>query len=229
MEIIQVVSSYFTIMNFKKHSIESAQATKYFSYRIIKRAMDLIFTTILILIFLPIYLIIAILIKLDAKGPILYQWNVVGENGVHFISWKFRTMVVDADSQKIQLSSKNEMVGPVFKIKNDPRITKIGKFLRKYSLDESIQFLSIIKGDMSLVGPRPAGPIELDNYEMWQKRRLSIKPGLTGPWQVSGRNKVNHFNEWVKLDLEYIDNWSLWLDVKILFMTIPAAFKGTGM
>jgi lipopolysaccharide/colanic/teichoic acid biosynthesis glycosyltransferase len=121
------------------------------------------------------------------------------------------------------------MVGPVFKIENDPRITKFGKFLRKYSLDESIQFISVIKGDMSLVGPRPAGQIEIKRYKEWQKRRLSVIPGVTGPWQVSGRNKINHFDDWVKLDFEYIDNWSLWLDIKILFKTIPAAFKGTGM
>ena len=170
-----------------------------------------------------------VVIKLTSNGPVLYKWNVVGKNGVHFKSWKFRTMEEDADSIKIKLNDKNEMVGPVFKIKNDPRITKVGKYLRKYSLDESIQFFSVIKGDMSLVGPRPAGPIELDNYKEWQKRRLSVIPGITGPWQVSGRNKINHFDDWVKLDLEYIDNWSLGLDIIILLKTIPAAFKGTGM
>lgn len=163
------------------------------------------------------------------KGHVLYKWDVVGKNGVPFRSWKFRTMIINADIIKNQLADENEMVGPVFKIKNDPRITKVGKFLRKYSLDESIQFISVLKGDMSLVGPRPAGRIELENYKEWQKRRLSVLPGLTGPWQVSGRNKINHFDDWVKLDLDYIDNWSLWLDIKILFKTIPAAFKGTGM
>lgn len=169
------------------------------------------------------------MIKIDSKGPILYDWYVVGKNGTPFKSWKFRTMVTNADEIKIKLNDQNEMVGPVFKIKNDPRITKVGKFLRKHSLDESIQFISVLKRDMSLVGPRPAGPIELEDYKEWQKRRLSVIPGLTGPWQVSGRNKINHFDDWVKLDLEYIDNWSLLLDIKILFKTIPAAFKGTGM
>jgi len=200
-----------------------------FSYRVIKRVIDIVGSITLILLFIPIFFVIVILIKLTSKGPTLYQWKVIGKNGVPFTSWKFRTMVTDADKNKIQLSSKNEMIGPVFKMKNDPRITKIGKILRKYSLDESIQFISVLKGDMSLVGPRPAGPIELDNYKEWQKRRLSVIPGLTGPWQVSGRNKINHFDDWVKLDLEYIDNWSLWLDIKILFKTIPAALKGTGM
>ena len=213
----------------ENHRIPDALITKTFSYTVIKKIIDIVFGFILFMIFLPIYLIIVILIKMTSKGPVLYNWNVVGKNGEPFKSWKFRTMVKEADNMKIKLSDQNEMVGPVFKIKNDPRITKVGKYLRKYSLDESIQFVSILKGDMSLVGPRPAGPIELENYKDWQKRRLSVIPGLTGPWQVSGRNKVNHFDDWVKLDLEYIDNWSLWLDFKILLKTIPAAFRGTGM
>ena len=213
----------------ENHRIPDALITKTFSYTVIKKIIDIVFGFILFMIFLPIYLIIVILIKMTSKGPVLYNWNVVGKNGEPFKSWKFRTMVKEADNMKIKLSDQNEMVGPVFKIKNDPRITKVGKYLRKYSLDESIQFVSILKGDMSLVGPRPAGPLELENYKDWQKRRLSVIPGLTGPWQVSGRNKVNHFDDWVKLDLEYIDNWSLWLDFKILLKTIPAAFRGTGM
>jgi len=216
-------------MEKRKHQIKDSKIVNTFSYRVLKRIMDIILGIILFLFFIPIYLIIGILIKTTSIGPVFYNWNVIGKNGVSFKSFKFRTMVTDADKNKIQLSSKNEMIGPVFKMKNDPRITKIGKILRKYSLDESIQFISVLKGDMSLVGPRPAGPIELDNYKEWQKRRLSVIPGLTGPWQVSGRNKINHFDDWVKLDLEYIDNWSLWLDIKILFKTIPAALKGTGM
>ena len=120
------------------------------------------------------------------------------------------------------------MKGPVFKIKNDPRITKVGKYLRKYSLDELPQLWSVLKGDMSLVGPRPAGPHEWAKYEEWQKRKLSVTPGMTCLWQVSGRNNISNFNEWVELDLEYIDNWTLWLDIKILFKTIPVVLKGTG-
>jgi lipopolysaccharide/colanic/teichoic acid biosynthesis glycosyltransferase len=212
-----------------KQNINNAVIINKFSYRVLKKLIDLIFGFILIIVFIPIYLIIGILIKTTSVGPVFYNWNVIGKNGVSFKSWKFRTMIIDADGKKIKLNDRNEMVGPVFKIKNDPRITKVGRFLRKYSLDESIQFISVLKGDMSLVGPRPAGPIELDNYKEWQKRRLSVIPGITGPWQVSGRNKINHFDDWVKLDLEYIDNWSLWLDFKILIKTIPAAFKGTGM
>lgn len=210
-------------------NIKDSKIVNKFSYRVTKRIVDLLCGSILFILFIPVFIIISIIIKLTSEGPIVYDWNVVGKNGVPFTSWKFRTMVTDADEIKLKLSDKNEMVGPVFKIENDPRITKFGKFLRKYSLDESIQFISVIKGDMSLVGPRPAGQIEIKGYKEWQKRRLSVIPGVTGPWQVSGRNKINHFDDWVKLDFEYIDNWSLWLDIKILFKTIPAALKGTGM
>ena len=215
-------------MSFSNH-IPNAKIVNSIKYKFFKRLLDLLCSFFLTLLFIPIFIIIAIIIKLTSNGPVLYEWNVIGKNGIPFKSWKFRTMVPDADKIKIKLTDKNEMIGPVFKIKDDPRITKIGKFLRKYSLDESIQFISVLKGDMSLVGPRPAGPIELKNYKEWQRRRLSVIPGLSGPWQVSGRNKIKHFDEWVQLDLDYIDNWSIWLDIKILFKTIPAAFKGTGM
>jgi lipopolysaccharide/colanic/teichoic acid biosynthesis glycosyltransferase len=212
-----------------KDYIPNDKIVNKFNYKVIKKLIDFFGSFILILLFIPIYIIISILIKITSKGTILYQWKVIGKNGVPFKSWKFRTMLPNADEMKIELYDKNEMIGPVFKMENDPRITKIGKFLRKYSLDESIQFISVLKGDMSLVGPRPAGPIELENYQQWQKRRLSVIPGVTGPWQVSGRNKINHFDEWVNLDLKYIDNWSNYLDIKILIKTIPAAFKGTGV
>jgi lipopolysaccharide/colanic/teichoic acid biosynthesis glycosyltransferase len=138
-------------------------------------------------------------------------------------------MIINADEMKEKLISLNEMKGPVFKIKNDPRITNVGKLLRKFSLDELPQLWSVFKGDMSLVGPRPAGPHELARYESWQRRKLSIKPGVTCLWQVSGRNKIDDFNEWARMDLEYIDHWSLWLDAKILLRTIPAVFRGTGV
>jgi lipopolysaccharide/colanic/teichoic acid biosynthesis glycosyltransferase len=137
-------------------------------------------------------------------------------------------MVVNADEMKEKLMHLNEMKGVVFKIKNDPRITKVGKFLRKYSLDELPQLWSVLKGDMSLVGPRQALPKELVKYESWHRRKLSIKPGLTCLWQADGRNKINDFNEWVRMDLQYIDNWSLWLDFKILLKTVWVVLKGTG-
>ena len=129
---------------------------------------------------------------------------------------------------KEKLLQKNEMKGPVFKIRNDPRVTSIGRFLRKYSLDELPQLFSVLKGDMSLVGPRPVFPHELKKYKNWHRRRLSIKPGMTCLWQVSGRNQINDFDEWARLDLEYIDNWSIWLDFKILFKTIFAVLSGKG-
>jgi len=209
--------------------VESNPVVNKFTYKYIKRFMDIIISVILILLFSPLLLTIAFIVKISSDGSAYYNWDVLGKNGVPFRSWKFRTMVVDADKLKSNLSEKNEMTGPVFKIKNDPRITKVGKYLRKYSLDELLQLISVLKGDMSLVGPRPAGPHEFLKYEAWQKRRLSVMPGLTGPWQVYGRNSVNNFDDWVKIDLNYIDNWSFWLDIKILFKTLPAALRGTGM
>lgn len=137
-------------------------------------------------------------------------------------------MVTDADKLKPELQHLNEMEGPVFKIKDDPRVTPFGKILRKYSLDELPQLWSVLTGDMSLVGPRPAGPHELVRYESWQRRKLSIKPGVTCLWQVNGRNEIYKFDDWVRMDLAYIDNWSLWLDIKILLKTLPAVFLGKG-
>ena len=195
----------------------------------IKRLMDILISGILLVILSPLFLIISILIKITSKGPVFYQWNVVGLNKKPFKSWKFRTMIPQADEIKPELEVQNIMKGPVFKLKDDPRITKIGKILRKFSLDELPQLWSVFKGDMSLVGPRPAGPHELKRYESWHRRKLSIKPGITCLWQVSGRNKIDDFDEWVKLDLKYIENWSLWLDLKILLKTIPAVLRGTGL
>jgi exopolysaccharide biosynthesis polyprenyl glycosylphosphotransferase len=193
-----------------------------------KRLVDIVVSFIALIIFAPALLLIAVLIKLTSPGPVFYRWNVIGFNKKPFASWKFRTMVVDADEIKGQLMERNEMSGPVFKIKDDPRITSIGKILRKYSLDELPQLWSVLKGDMSLVGPRPAGPHELVLYQSWQRRKLSIKPGITCLWQASGRNDICDFNEWCVLDLQYIDNWSLLLDFKILLQTVRAVLRGTG-
>jgi exopolysaccharide biosynthesis polyprenyl glycosylphosphotransferase len=194
----------------------------------IKRCIDVVGSLLLIIAFAPLFLIIAFAIKLSQPGPVLYEWNVVGFNKKPFRSWKFRTMVVNADAEKERLLHLNEMEGPVFKIKNDPRITPIGRFLRKYSLDELPQLWSVLKGDMSLVGPRPAFKDELRRYDNWQRRKLSIKPGITCLWQINGRSEINNFDNWAKMDLDYIDNWSLRLDCKILLKTIPAVILGRG-
>ena len=149
-------------------------------------------------------------------------------NGRKFNLLKFRTMVKNANELKNGIQHLNEMTGPVFKVRNDPRITPIGKFLRKFSLDELPQFINVLRGDMSIVGPRPPIPSEVEKYDYHQRRRLSVRPGITCLWQVNGRNKIG-FNDWVRLDIEYIDKWSLKLDMMILLKTIPAVLKGTGI
>jgi exopolysaccharide biosynthesis polyprenyl glycosylphosphotransferase len=194
----------------------------------IKRLLDIWVSGVMLIVLSPLFLILTLLIKATSKGPILYQWNVVGLNKKPFKSWKFRTMVLNADQMKTELLDRNEMAGPVFKIKNDPRVTKIGKVMRRFSLDELPQLCSVFKGDMSLVGPRPAGPHELARYDSWHRRKLSVKPGITCLWQVQGRNKISDFDDWVRLDLEYIENWSLGLDLEILLRTALVVLKGTG-
>jgi len=199
-----------------------------FRYSVVKRALDILCASIFLLAFSPLMVIIGLMVKLSSPGPIFYPWNVVGRGGRFFRGYKLRTMVHNADEIKENLWQNNEMTGPVFKMKSDPRITPLGRFLRKYSLDEMPQFWSVLKGDMSLVGPRPAGPQEWVKYEPWQRRKLSVTPGLSCLWQINGRNAITSFNEWVRLDLEYIDHWSLWLDMKILFRTFPAVVSGRG-
>jgi lipopolysaccharide/colanic/teichoic acid biosynthesis glycosyltransferase len=197
-------------------------------YRLVKRAIDLTASVLALVILSPFFLFIGLLIKLTSPGPILYPWDVIGFGGRPFRGYKFRTMVQNADELKMQLIHQNEMSGPVFKMKDDPRVTPLGRCLRKYSIDELPQLWSVLRGDMSLVGPRPAGPKEWRTYEGWQRRKLSVIPGVTCLWQVNGRNKINSFDAWVKLDLGYIDHWSLWLDFKILWRTVFAVLKGTG-
>lgn len=194
----------------------------------VKRVVD-IFASILGLVLLsPLLLMLTFLIKLTSRAPVFYRWHVIGYNKKPFVGYKFRTMIVGADKLKNQLISQNEMSGPVFKIKNDPRVTPIGRVLRKFSLDELPQLWSVLKGDMSFVGPRPCLVSELPFFESWQRRKFCVKPGLTCLWQASGRNEIRDFNTWANLDLEYIDNWSLWLDFKILLKTIPVVFFGRG-
>jgi exopolysaccharide biosynthesis polyprenyl glycosylphosphotransferase len=195
----------------------------------LKRLFDLVVSGIMLLLLLPLFLAVAIAIKLTTPSlPVFYRYKVVGQNGVAFTAYKFTTMIQNAEALKPQLEQYNEMTGPVFKIKNDPRVTPLGRFLRKYSINELPQLWNVFKGDMSLVGPRPALPGELERYEFWHKRKLSVKAGITCIWQASGRNQINDFDEWVRLDLEYIDKWSLWLDIKILARTAWVVIAGTG-
>jgi exopolysaccharide biosynthesis polyprenyl glycosylphosphotransferase len=183
---------------------------------------------LLVLMALPLA-VVALLIKLTSPGPVLFRQRRSGLNGRPFTIYKFRTMVTNAEQLKHELAAMNEMTGPVFKVTNDPRVTPLGRLLRKFSLDEFPQLYNVLRGEMSLVGPRPLPVDEVRRFNDWaHRRRLSVKPGLTCLWQVSGRNEVSQFKEWVRLDLEYIDNWSLWLDLRILLRTVPVVLTGAG-
>ena len=187
----------------------------------VRRCADVLLALLLLVILSPVFAIVALFVKLTSHGPVLFRQPRCGLHGRPFTFLKFRSMQIDAEEMKPALAPFNEMDGPAFKMTNDPRVTPIGRFLRRTSLDELPQLWNILKGDMSFVGPRPAVIEEVRQYEPWQRRRLSMKPGLTCLWQVSGRNELT-FEEWMRLDLEYIDNWSLWLDIKIALKTIPA-------
>lgn len=207
--------------------------------RFLKRASDILLSTAAIILLLPVYLIAAIWIKLDSNGPILFQQERVGMDGRLFLCFKFRTMEEDSDEMIHREAYRKNIAGTqgdhdgeneplVFgKVKDDPRITRAGRFLRRASIDELPQLFNVLKGDMSIVGPRPPIPYEVEDYELWQRKRLDMKPGLTGLWQVSGRNTLS-FAEMVRIDLYYIENWSLWLDLKIIVRTIPAVLRGDG-
>jgi lipopolysaccharide/colanic/teichoic acid biosynthesis glycosyltransferase len=174
-------------------------------------------------------LLLALLVKFTSPGPVLFRQQRSGLNGAPFTIYKFRTMKTNAEQMKHELAAMNEMSGPVFKVTNDPRVTRIGKWLRKWSLDELPQLFNVVRGEMSLVGPRPLPVDEVKRFsDLAHRRRLSVKPGLTCLWQIKGRNQISDFKEWVRLDLEYIDNWSFWLDLRILLSTIPAVLRGTG-
>jgi lipopolysaccharide/colanic/teichoic acid biosynthesis glycosyltransferase len=195
----------------------------------VKRLMDIFISGFLLIVLSPLFLLLALLIKLTTPDlPALYRYKVIGKNGVEFFAYKFTSMIRNAEDLKPQLMHQNEMTGPVFKIKNDPRVTPLGRYLRKYSLNELPQLWNVFKGDMSLVGPRPALPSELERYEFWHKRKLSFNAGLTCLWQVRGRNQISDFDEWVRMDLEYIEKWSLWLDMKILARTALVVVMGSG-
>ncbi|UCB52161.1 MAG: sugar transferase [Candidatus Zixiibacteriota bacterium] len=211
----------------KKPAIVFSTAPDSGTSLLLKHISDRLFTLIGIVLLSPLMLVLSFLVKLTSKGPVLFKQKRCGLNGRKFTMLKFRTMVENADQMKDLLADKNEMDGPAFKITDDPRMTKVGHVLRKLSLDELPQLFNVLRGEMSLVGPRPPLPKEVSQYDPWQRRRLSMKPGLTCLWQINGRNNID-FERWMKMDLEYIDNWSLWLDTKILFKTIPAVMLAKG-
>lgn len=211
----------FTVMTF---------STNLFDYRmlILKRGMDLLGAVIGLLFTALIFPFVAAAIRIDSKGPVLFKQKRIGKNGRIFQIYKFRSMYLDAEERKKELEERNEMKGFMFKISDDPRITRVGKFIRKTSIDELPQFWNILKGDMSLVGTRPPTIEEFQRYNVYYRRRLSIKPGLTGLWQVSGRSRIKDFEEVVKYDLEYIDHWSLGLDIKLMLQTVWVVLTGRG-
>jgi exopolysaccharide biosynthesis polyprenyl glycosylphosphotransferase len=190
-----------------------------------KRIFDIAGSLTGIFLLLLAFPFLGIAIKMTSPGPVFFTQMRVGRNGKRFLIYKLRSMTADAEERKRLLLDKNELTGAIFKIRDDPRVTGIGRFMRKFSLDELPQFINVFKGDMSLVGTRPPTPDEVSGYQKWHYRRMSIRPGITGLWQVSGRNKIQNFNEVVKLDLKYIDSWSIWLDIKILFKTLFVIFQ----
>jgi exopolysaccharide biosynthesis polyprenyl glycosylphosphotransferase len=195
---------------------------------VMKRLIDIVGSAALLLALAPLFAVVTLLIRLDSRGPVFFTQERVGFNKRRFRILKFRTMVDGSHQQQHMLEHLNEVEGPVFKIKNDPRVTRLGQFLRRFSIDELPQLVNVLKGDMSLVGPRPLPVRDVDRIDVqWHKRRFSIKPGITCLWQVNGRSNIG-FNEWVRMDLDYIDKWSLALDLLILMKTIPVVFRGPG-
>jgi exopolysaccharide biosynthesis polyprenyl glycosylphosphotransferase len=195
---------------------------------LLKRCLDIVGALVGLAItaaFLP---FIALAIRLESPGPLFFGQKRVGENGRLFTCWKFRSMFVDAEERKKELMNRNEMQGSMFKIKDDPRVTRVGQFIRKASMDELPQFWNVFVGEMSLVGTRPPTPDEVATYQNWHRKRICIKPGMTGLWQVSGRNEIQDFDEVVKLDIQYIEEWSLWLDIRLLFKTVAVVLARSG-
>lgn len=193
----------------------------------LKRAFDIVVSSVLLALLSPLLIVTALAIKLTSRGPVLFRQVRVGLHGRHFHMLKFRSMVDNAEALRAGLEAQNELSGPVFKIQRDPRITAVGRVIRKLSIDELPQFLNVLRGEMAIVGPRPPIPGEVAKYEPWQRRRLSVRPGITCLWQVSGRNRIS-FEQWMYLDMQYIDHWSLLLDLKLILKTIPAVWSGRG-
>ena len=227
-ELLSVVSQRSHLTYFKELPfLTFANNTKnYFALKV-KEMLDFLFSFVIVVLISPVLLAISVAIKIEDGGSVFFRQRRVGLNGRIFHCLKFRTMVENAEALQVKLENQNEQSGPVFKIKNDPRVTRVGRFLRKTSLDELPQFFNVLRGEMSIVGPRPPIPSEVQQYQRWQRRRLSMKPGITCIWQVSGRNNIP-FEEWMKLDMLYIDTWSLKLDLILFLSTIKVVFTGEG-
>ncbi|ABK60595.1 sugar transferase [Clostridium novyi] len=206
-------------LNLNKKIRIKSQFKKSTSYFVIKKIIDIVGSLCGIVILSPIMIITAIAIKLDSKGPVFFSQERVGKNGKIFKMYKFRSMIINAEEVLYKLKEKNEMSGPMFKMKDDPRVTRVGKFIRKTSIDELPQLINILKGEMSLVGPRPNLPSEVEQFSDYQRLKLLAKPGLTCYWQVSGRNNID-FEEWMELDIKYIKERSTWVDIKLIFKTV---------
>jgi len=192
-----------------------------------KRTSDIVLSLAVLVLLFPLMLLISVAIKLDSPGPVLFKQVRVGRDGRRFVFYKFRSMRQGAEEERPQLADLDETVGPIFKIRRDPRCTRLGRFLRRTSLDELPQLYNVLRGEMSLVGPRPAIPVEVEQYQEWHRKRLEVSPGMTGLWQVSGRSQLT-FDEMCLLDIYYLENWSPLLDLKIALKTIPAVLAGTG-
>ena len=190
--------------------------------------MDVVISAVLLVILSPLLLLVTLLVKLTSRGPVFFPCDWVGQNERRFRGYKFRSMVPGAEAMETELQAQNEMSGPAFKLTDDPRITPLGHFMRKFSIDELPQLWSVLKGDLSLVGPRPPRVHEYERFTEYQKGKLAVKPGLTCLWQVEGRHLISDYDEWVSRDLEYIRRWSLWLDIKILVRTVFVVLSGSG-
>ncbi|MCR6513740.1 MAG: sugar transferase [Clostridium chrysemydis] len=203
--------------------ISNTDTSKNILYEIFKRFIDIFASLVGLIILSPVLLIVSLFIKLESKGPVIFSQVRVGKNLSEFKMYKFRSMVVNAEELKNKLKEQNEMSGPMFKMKDDPRVTRIGRFIRKTSIDELPQLINVLKGDMSLVGPRPSLPKEVKEFEPWMLERFSVKPGLTCFWQVSGRNNID-FEDWMKLDIKYVRERSTLVDIKLVFKTFFVLF-----
>ena len=210
-------------MDMVNDNLENEEGKVSIIYLFSKRAIDIVGSIIGLALLSPILLIVAIAIKLESKGPIIFSQKRIGLKGKEFKMYKLRSMVEDAEKLKKDLMKSNEMSGPMFKMKDDPRVTRVGKFIRKTSIDELPQLVNVLKGDMSLVGPRPSLPKEVKKFKPWMKKRLEVKPGLTCFWQVSGRNNID-FEDWMKLDIKYVEERSFLVDIKLIFKTFFVLF-----